>query len=349
MFEKRTDMQLTPIIVSALCAALLAIAGAAAQTRTKLLVYTTLVPEFIDSFKHGFETEHRDIEIVWHRDSTGTLTAKLMAERDAPRADFVWGLAITSMIVLAKDGLLEPYAPKALADIKPLFRDKADPPAWVGMEAWAAAICFNTIEAKKLGLPVPRSWHDLADPVYRGRIVMPNPASSGTGYLHVSAWLQIFGEAKAWALMDGIHANIAAYTHSGSKPCRQAAQGEYPIGIAYELIGAQAKGQGAPIDVLIMKEGGGWEMDAAGIVKGTKNRSAAERLADWAASRAANELYARFATMVAFRGIKPSMPHYPEGVEESLIANDFAWSAANRPRILAEWQKRYEGKSEKRN
>jgi iron(III) transport system substrate-binding protein len=340
-----------PLLKAALCAAILAAPAseAAAQSRARLLVYTTLVPEFIDSFKQGFEAEHRDIEIAWHRDSTGTLTAKLIAERETPRADFVWGLAITSMILLAKDGLLDPYAPRTLAEIKPLFRDKADPPAWVGMEAWAAAICFNTIEAKKLGLPAPRSWQDLTDPAYRGRIVMPNPASSGTGFLHVSGWLQIFGAAKGWALMDGLHRNIAVYTHSGSKPCRQAAQGEYPIGIAYELIGAQAKGQGAPIDVLIMKEGGGWEMDAAGIVRGTKHRAAAERLADWAASRRANELYARYATLVAFKGIQPSMPHYPAGVEDSLIDNDFAWAAANRARILEEWQKRYDGKSEKRN
>ena len=42
------------------------------------------------------------------------------------------------------------------------------------------------------------------------------------------------------------------------------------------------------------------------------------------------------------------MPGYPPGVEASLIKNDFAWAAANRERILAEWQRRYEGKAEKR-
>src|SRR5690606_40017086 len=62
------------------------------------------------------------------------------------------------------------------------------------LDAWAASICFNTVEAGKLGLPAPTSWKDLADPVYAGRIIMPNPNSSGTGFLDVSSWLQLFGE-----------------------------------------------------------------------------------------------------------------------------------------------------------
>ena len=52
---------------------------------------------------------------------------------------------------------------------------------------------------------------------------MPHPASSGTGYFHVAAWIQMFGEAKAWEFMDRLHDNIAVYEHSGTRPCRQAA------------------------------------------------------------------------------------------------------------------------------
>ena len=33
--------------------------------------------------------------------------------------------------------------------------------------------------------------------------------------------------------MDGLHENIAWYTHSGSKPCRQAGAGETPIGVSF--------------------------------------------------------------------------------------------------------------------
>lgn len=68
------------------------------------------------------------------------------------------------MLLLDKRGPREPYAPANLAAIKAAFCDPATPPAWVGREAWVAAVCFNTVEAQKLGLPRPASWFDLLDP-----------------------------------------------------------------------------------------------------------------------------------------------------------------------------------------
>jgi iron(III) transport system substrate-binding protein len=341
-------MRRNPFAFILLCALALLASPAHAQAKTRLIVYSTLEVEHIAKFKEAFEADNPDIEIAWARDSTGILTAKLLAEKDNPRGDAIWGLAATSMMLLAKEGVLVPYAPANLGAIKPNFRDPRDPPYWVGMEAWAAALCFNTIEAGKHGIAPPRSWFDLLDPVYKGRVVMPHPASSGTGYFHVAAWIQMWGEEKAWAFMDRLHDNIAVYLHSGSTPCRQASTGEYVVGISYELAGANAKQTGAPVDVLLMQEGGGWDMDAAGLLKGTQNRAAAQRLLDWAASRKANQLYSQFVSQVAIEGISSPRPFYPEGVAASMIRNDFAWASENRARILAEWQRRYEGKAASR-
>ncbi|MDI1284067.1 MAG: putative 2-aminoethylphosphonate ABC transporter substrate-binding protein [Reyranella sp.] len=330
-------------------AMILAAASASTQDRVRLEVYSTLEIENLNDFKKSFEAENPGIEILWNRDSTGVLTARILAEQSVQRADAIWGLAVTSMLLLDKRGLLEPYAPKNLAAIKPAFRDPANPPAWVGMEAWVAAICFNTIEVAKLGLAKPTSWFDLTDPRLKGKITMPHPASSGTGYFHVSAWIQIFGEAKAWEFMDRLHDNIAVYEHSGTRPCRQAAAGEFPLGISYELAAASARQKGAPIEGLLMKEGGGWDMDAAAILRGTKKPDAARRLMDFAASRKANELYATFVSQVAVAGIASNIPNYPAGVADSMIKNDFAWASANRTRILEEWARRYDGKAAKKN
>jgi iron(III) transport system substrate-binding protein len=328
---------------------LLAAASASAQQRTRLQVYSTLEVANIADFKNAFEAENRDIEIVWIRDSTGVVTAKILAEQNAQRGDAIWGLAVTSTMQLKERGLLEPYAPNNLAALKPSFRDPADPPSYVGMEGWVAAVCFNTVEAQKLGLPRPQSWFDLLDPKFKGRITMPHPASSGTGYFHISAWIQMFGEDKAWAFMDRLHDNIAFYVHSGSQPCKMAASGEFPLGISAEISAADARTKGAPVEGLLMKEGGGWEMDTAAILRGTKNLDAARRLMDFAASRKANELYATFVSQVAMPGIASTIPGYPQGVAESMIKNDFAWASANRARILAEWTRRYEGKAQKKN
>ncbi|MEL1606810.1 hypothetical protein V2W52_19995, partial [Acinetobacter baumannii] len=59
------------------------------------------------------------------------------------------------------------------------------------------------------------------------------PASSGTGYLDVTAWMQIWGEKQAWDYMQALDKNISQYPHSGSKPCKMAAQGEIPIGVSF--------------------------------------------------------------------------------------------------------------------
>ncbi|AHV92742.1 putative 2-aminoethylphosphonate ABC transporter, periplasmic 2-aminoethylphosphonate-binding protein [Bordetella holmesii 30539] len=244
--------------------------------QTTLTVYTALEADQIKAYQAAFEREYPDIKIQWVRDSTGIITAKLLAEKNNPKADVIWGLAGTSLGLMDKEGMLQPYAPKGLDQISPTMRDAKEVPAWVGMDAFAAAICFNTIEAKKQNLPEPKSWQDLTRPEYAGKIVMPNPASSGTGFLDVSAWLQMFGEEKGWAFMDALHKNIGSYTDSGSKPCNLAASGEFPIGVSFDYRAAKLKAEGAPIQPVFPSEGLGWEVEATAIVRGTKNMEAAQ-------------------------------------------------------------------------
>jgi iron(III) transport system substrate-binding protein len=334
--------------LSALAAgALLAFAasGAAAQQKTKLTVYTALENDQLKPLKDAFEKDNPTIEIVWVRDSTGVITARILAEKDNPRADIIWGVAATSLLVFDKLGMLEPYTPKGADKLKPVFRSAKNPMTWTGMDAYLSVVCFNTAEAQKAGAPKPASWSDLTNPKFKGQLVMPHPASSGTGYLTVAAWIQVMGEQKAWEFMDKLHDNIAVYTHSGSAPCAQAAKGERMAGIGLDMRGAREKSQGAPIEIILPKEGLGWEMEATGIVKGTKNADAAKKLADWAVSKPANELYSKYYAIMAHPEVKNLPANYPPAAEGMMVKNDFAWMAEQRDRILAEWKKRYEGKA----
>lgn len=319
-----------------------------AQAATELTVYSALEVEQLKPYQEAFEAQHPDIHLKWVRDSTGIVTAKLLAEKDRPQADVIWGLAASSLAILEKQGLLQPYAPQNLAQIGARYRDAANPPAWVGMDVWAATLCVNRVEAERQGLPLPKNWEDLTRPEYQGKIVMPNPASSGTGYLDVSAWLQMFGEAKGWDYMDRLHRNIGQYTHSGSKPCKQAAAGEFPIGISFEYPAVQLKRKGAPLEIVLPAEGLGWEIEATAIVKGTEHLEAARKLADFSASSAAMNLYKANFAVLAQPGIATPMAELPANYEQRLAPNDFAWAAQNRERILAEWRQRYDGKSEPR-
>ncbi|MYZ42270.1 putative 2-aminoethylphosphonate ABC transporter substrate-binding protein [Schauerella aestuarii] len=317
-----------------------------AHADTTLTVYTALEADQIKAYQAAFEKANPDIRIQWVRDSTGIITAKLLAEKNNPKADAVWGLAGTALGLMDKEGMLQPYAPQGLDQIAANMRDAKPEPTWVGMNGYAAALCVNTIEAKKQNLPMPTSWQDLTKPVYAGKIVMPNPASSGTGFLDVSAWLQLFGEEKGWAFMDALHKNIGAYTHSGSKPCNMAAAGEYPIGVSFDYRAAKLKADGAPIEGVFPSEGLGWEIEATAIMKGTKHEAAARKLADFSASRQANELYKANFAVLAIPSIATVNPNLPADLSARLIKNDFVWAATNRERIIAQWTQRYDGKSE---
>src|SRR5512133_1275221 len=179
---------------SLLLAGLAAFATAAFAQKTQLLVYTALETDQIKAYQEGFNKAYPDIEIKWVRDSTGVITAKLLAEKNNPQADVVMGVAASSLAVLDKQGMLQPYAPLNLDAIMSKYRDKKKVPAWWGMDVWGATVCFNTVEAQKRNIPKPESWKDLTKPVYKGQVVMPNPASSGTGYFDVTAWLTLFGD-----------------------------------------------------------------------------------------------------------------------------------------------------------
>jgi len=337
---------LRTLLGTSVAAVLLAATSFNATAATELTVYTAVEAEDLKRYAETFNQDHPDIKINWVRDSTGIVTAKLLAEKNNPQADVVWGLAATSLLLLKSEGMLEAYAPAGVDKLDPKFVDKSDPPTWTGMDAWVASVCYNTVEAGKLGLKPPTSWKDLTDPMYKGHVIMPNPNSSGTGFLDVSSWLQMFGEDGGWEYMNGLHENIARYTHSGSKPCKLAAAGEIPIGVSFAFRGAKSKAAGAPLEIIVPSEGVGWDMEATAIVAGTANLDAAKTLVDWTVTQKANEMYNSGYAVVAIPGVAKPVEHFPEGLVDAMIDNDFEFAANNRKRILAEWQKRYDAKSE---
>ena len=174
----------------------------------------------------------------------------------------------------------------------------------------------------------------------------------GDGDLDVVAWLTLFGDKDGkgggWKYMDGLHENIAQYTHSGSKPCNMAASGEFVVGISFEYRANANKAKGAPIDLIFPKEGLGWDLEAFAIHKGTKKLDAAKKLADWASSKDAMLLYGKNFAITAQPGVAAPLANVPKDYEARLVKLDFNYAAEQRERILAEWTKRYNGKTEKR-
>jgi iron(III) transport system substrate-binding protein len=286
-----------------------------------------------------------DVKLEILRMSTGDLTARLLAEKANPQADVIYGTAATSMMIFQEEGMLEPYAPKGVETILPQFKDSNNPPYWVGVDAYVTAFCVNTALAQEKNLPIPQSWADLLNPVYEGQIVMPSPASSGTGFMFVSSVLQGLGENEGWTYLKELDKNMAIYTKSGSAPCKMAGAGEYTIGISFEFVAAQQIAAGAPLALVLPAEGSGYEMEVSAIVKGTKKEAAAKQFLDWAISDEAMGLYAEYFGVLAKPGF-PAPEGIPADIADRLFPMNFAWSSDNRADIVASWSNDFSAKAE---
>src|ERR1700694_1708761 len=108
-------------IVGGIAIALIAMPALA--QKTELLVYTALETDQIKAYEEAFYKAVPDVTLKWVRDSTGIITAKVLAEKANPQADLVVGTSASSMAVFANEGLLQGYAPKGLEKIVPAYRD----------------------------------------------------------------------------------------------------------------------------------------------------------------------------------------------------------------------------------
>ncbi|MBO1512577.1 putative 2-aminoethylphosphonate ABC transporter substrate-binding protein [Metabacillus bambusae] len=315
----------------------------------ELTVYTAIEEELIPQYLEKFKVKYPDVKLNIVRDSTGIITAKLLSEGKNTQADVVWGLAASSLLALDQKDMLASYTPKGSDKILPSFKDSKEPLKWVGNTSFMTGVVVNTTELEKKNLPIPKSYEDLIKPEYKDMIVMPHPASSGTGFLTVSAWLQMMGEDKGWKFMNDLHENVATYTHSGSKPAKLAASGEYAIGITLAYSGVQQKQEGAPVEVVLPEEGLGWDVEANGLINKNemKNKELAKAFLDWAIT---DDVMKKYFDANGFSTMENNfeLPDgFPEGVEEKMFSdNDLNWAAQNRDSILKEWDSQFSSKAE---
>lgn len=342
----RKKNRATIFVAAAMCAG----AVVAAQAQKEITVYTALEDDELAVYTPAFQKAHPEIKLNIVRDSTGIITAKLLAEKDNPVADVVWGTAATSLLICDEMGMLAGYNPKGVEKIRTGMKDNRNNPVrWVGIKAWVTGITGNTIEMRSKKLKMPRSYAELIHPRYRGALVMPNPASSGTGFLTVSAVLQLMGEENGWDYLDKLHENIAQYTHSGSAPAKMAGKGEFPIGLSFAYRGFKQRAAGEPVEVAFPAEGSGYDVESNGLIRKARIKPEAKKFLDWAISDEAMAMYAKVYPIVA-TDIKVDAPQgWPDDPMSVLIDNDLMWAAKNRQRILDEWSRRYDGKSQPRN
>jgi iron(III) transport system substrate-binding protein len=325
----------------------LSVSAGSLGAKERVVVYTSLENEEVVEYLKAAKKDLPDLDIQAIRLSTGELGARMLAERDNPQADCIWGWAVTNMAEFIPKGMLTPYKPKDWASIPDNFKDPNG--NWVAIDLYAAALVPNTkiIEAKNL--PMPKGWKDLLNPVYKDMLIMPNPASSGTGFLQVASLLVMMDpdyknkpveENKAWDFLKELDKNMGQYIKSGSKPAKLTAAGEYAVGCSFAFVYSSLKKKGFPVALVMPEEGAGFELEANALLKGAKNAAAAKKFLDWAISKDAMKEYAKFKLGVTYPGIAgPSDLPALETIK--LAPMDFPWQSANRAKILEVWQSHF--------
>ncbi len=318
------------------------LAGTAAQTAWAgtVTVYSALEEDEIADYVTAAKKDLPDVEVKVLRLSTGDLGARILAEAGNPQHDVIWGWAVTNMLDPRVQALVEPYAAKG-AEVLPAAYKGADA-SWFAATGYMAAFCVNTELLKQKKLPMPTSWKDLTNPVYKGEVVVPNPVSSGTGYLQIAAILQSQGNEKGWAFLKTLDGNVAQYIKSGSKPCKAARAGEFAIGASLAFAAIKSVEEGFPVKMVIPTDGAGYELEASALMKTAKNKADAKRFLDWTLSPTAAALYTKYKEIVTIPGAPVSKAAQeaglPADVQSVLYPMDFARSAKERDAALQVWQ-----------
>lgn len=332
---------ITSRTVASIAAGVLMVASATLANAGEITVYTAMEEEEINLFVQKAAEELPDIKLNILRLSTGNLAARLVAEADNPQADVLLSLPSTSIMNPNILKVFEPYAPKGIEQVPAKFRDAEG--RWFALTGWMETFCVNTDRIAKLGLPVPNTWEELADPKYKGEVVMPDPAVSGTGFLGIATLVTILGEEKGWDLASRLSENMAQFTTSGSRPCRMAQTGEYSIGVSYEGPAIQAITEGYPVKMVIPTDAAGYEISGIGLLKGSKNEADAKAFLDWLLTDNALELYQSFRPFSTAPRKVPAEAAEKAGMPAdltSILADmDFTRIAAEREQIVAHWSK----------
>jgi iron(III) transport system substrate-binding protein len=329
--------------IKATALSLVALSVTAPAFAGEITVYTAYEEDEIAAYVAAAEKAMPDLKINVLRLSTGTLAARLIAEAGNPQADMIWGEAVTATMDPQILDQLEPYKPKGVDELDARYRDPQN--RWFAPTGYMGTFCVNTDRLKAKGLKMPTSWKDLEDPSFKGEILMPDPTSSGTGYLHVISLLQGLGTEQGWAVLSAVDKNIAQYTSSGSKPCKSARTGEYTVGISLAITGVQSVEAGYPLKPVFPAEGTGYELEAAGMMKASDNKADVKRFMDWLLTPAAAKEYSKYKILITIPGVEPAPSTIKAGVPSDLskilAKQDFAESAANQDKIKAEWREKF--------
>jgi iron(III) transport system substrate-binding protein len=312
-----------------------------AQAQGVVNIYCSVQIEWCTSIAAEFQ-KATGIKVSVTQKGSGETIAQLKAEAQNPKSDIWFGGTGDPHLQAAEENLTEAYNSPKLVELHPwAVKQHTDSKGkTVGIYAGALGFGFNTELLKKKNVAAPACWADLLKPEFKGEIQMANPNSSGTAYVAIATLVQVMGEDKAFDYLKKMHANVNAYTRSGTAPMKAVARGETSVSISFVHDGVTEALAGFPVKTATPCEGTGFEIGSISIVKGARNMANAKKFYDWALTPEAQKLGAMAKQFqVPSNKATPVPPEAPKLSEMKLINYDFAkyGKSAERRRLIARW------------
>ena len=280
-------------------------------------------------------TENTGIKVEYVEISTGKALAQLQAENGNTTADIWFGGGVDSYISATDLGYLEQYVSPEAEAINPAYSD-ADG-YWTGLALVPAGFLVNNDVLAEKNLEAPKTWEDLADPKYKGEIIMASPAISGTQYAILNGTIQAYGEEKGWEVWKGINENVDFYAQGGGEPGPKCAAGEFGIAVLAMTGGTFAMEAEYPVTAVYPEDMIPWTPAPIAIFKNSQNKDAAKVFVDYFLSKEGQEALREADARIMARG-DVAIPEAIGTVDtEKLIDQDVLLFGSQREALLEKW------------
>ena len=279
------------------------------------------------------------IKVNFVRFSSGEALARVIAEKNNPRVDVLFGGPVETHAAGIKEGVWEPYKPPSFAALPARFKQPDG--QWVAIADDPLVFMSNTKFLKENNLKPPTSWGDLLNPAYKNMIQMADARTSGTAVTRIFSVLEVYGrdETKAFDYMKKLRPNVQLYTKSGGGGTLPVGLGQAGAGIFFIVDALDTKAKGYDVTISFPKEGIGTSAEAIALIKGAKNPETGKKLIDWSASAAMQSFFAKYKINFVPANpevkVEPSLAEVLKGAK--IFPIDDVYAGENRKRIVERW------------
>ena len=259
----------------------------AAKKEGKVVWYTSLAIPSSTAIAHAFRTKYAGVDVEVHRTGSQRVLQRVMQEAGAgiKNADVIHTSDAGHFVLFKDKGMLMKYIPKG-AEIFPAgFKDKDG--FYFGMRATLSVIAYNPKSVAEKD--APKTWKDLLNPKWKGKMVSAHPGYSGIIMTHVLALVNLYG----WEYFRELAKNGLHVVQSANDPAGVVASGERPVGAnGAEYFYYKTQKQGNPIKIIYPNEGIPLVVSPVAIAKDAPHPNAAKLFSEYIFAKESQQLLA---------------------------------------------------------